>query len=147
MVPPSARPNSADRGFGAFDPTPCAAVPDVWKRLAEWNQVRNEQGETLIRHGLCVHFGRVLYGNVGSSQRLDLTIIGQPVNVAARGVDATRGLDADYLFTGDVVKSSGVGGEVPIGARNCKGIPQTVELFTFAAAVRETDEAQIFVSA
>ncbi len=110
-------------------------------------RIRHEHGEPPTSHGLCVHFGQVLYGNAGSTARLDFTIIGQAVNVAARGVEATGALDADYLFTGDFVKCFGNSGLVPIGARNFKGIPQFVELFTFAGAFRKADDAQICGSA
>jgi adenylate cyclase len=37
-----------------------------------------------IRFGLALHFGEVLYGNIGSGNRLDFTCIGPAVNLAAR---------------------------------------------------------------
>jgi adenylate cyclase len=37
-----------------------------------------------LRFGLALHFGDVLYGNVGSGDRLDFTCIGPAVNLAAR---------------------------------------------------------------
>jgi adenylate cyclase len=36
------------------------------------------------RFGLALHLGRVLYGNIGSANRLDFTCIGPAVNLAAR---------------------------------------------------------------
>ncbi len=128
---------------GGPAPTPLEAVDAIRKRLTKLNRARRDGGESHIRHGLCLHFGQVLYGNVGSSERLDFTIIGEAVNVAARGVDTTRDLDADYLFTGDFVKHFGNNGLVPIGGFTFKGIPQSVELFTFATGARETDSAQL----
>ena len=37
-----------------------------------------------IRFGLALHVGKVLYGNIGSGNRLDFTCIGPAVNLAAR---------------------------------------------------------------
>jgi adenylate cyclase len=36
------------------------------------------------RFGLALHVGEVLYGNIGSGNRLDFTCIGPAVNLAAR---------------------------------------------------------------
>lgn len=127
-------------------PAPLDAVRAIRKRLAQLNQTRRRQGEIPIQHGLCLHFGQVLYGNVGSTERLDFTIIGQAVNVAARGVDATRTLDADYLFTRDFVKGFSARGLVPVEALNFRGVPKSIELFTFTGGSRDTDKAQISVS-
>jgi adenylate cyclase len=41
----------------------------------------NAQG---VRFGLALHLGEVLYGNIGSGNRLDFTCIGPAVNLAAR---------------------------------------------------------------
>ena len=114
--------------------------------LAQLNRARRGQGEGPIRHGLCLHFGQVLYGNVGSSERLDFTIIGQAVNVAARGVEATRTLDTDYLFTRDFVEPFGETGLVPLDTFDFKGVPRPIQLFTFAVGARDTDDAQLTVS-
>ena len=37
-----------------------------------------------MRFGLALHIGDVLYGNIGSGNRLDFTCIGPAVNFAAR---------------------------------------------------------------
>jgi adenylate cyclase len=37
-----------------------------------------------LRFGLALHIGDVLYGNIGSGNRLDFTCIGPAVNCAAR---------------------------------------------------------------
>ena len=113
--------------------TPLAAVHKIRQRLADLNRARAEKDEPPIRHGMCLHYGRVLYGNVGSSQRLDFTIIGQDVNVAARGVEVAKALDADYLFTGDFVARFGARDLLPIGAHELRGIVNPVTLYCLAA--------------
>jgi len=55
--------------------------------LAARENVAAMQGtneETDVRFGLALHVGDVLYGNIGSGNRLDFTTIGPAVNLAAR---------------------------------------------------------------
>lgn len=128
------------------EPEPLEAVQAIRERLTELNRVRGSRGEPHIRQGLCLHFGQVLYGNVGSTERFDFTIIGQAVNVAARGVEATRTSDADYVLTGDFVKRFGDNGLLRIGDFKFKGVPRPIQLLTFAAGSHEPDDAQASVS-
>ena len=64
-------------------------------------------GHALLTHAVCMHFGRVLFGNIGSYERLDFTVIGATVNVAARGLDAAKARGLDYVFTAPFVERSG----------------------------------------
>jgi adenylate cyclase len=50
-----------------------------------------------LRFGLALHIGKVLYGNVGSENRLDFTCIGPAVNLAARIEKLTGELGATIL--------------------------------------------------
>jgi adenylate cyclase len=111
---------------------PLDAARAIQDRLARLNQTRRRRGAPGIRHGLCLHFGQVLYGNVGSSSRLDFTIIGQAVNVAARCVEISRDLGVEYLFTRDFVERFGEEGLAPVDVLDLRGIPRPIELFTFA---------------
>ena len=49
-----------------------------------------------------VAFGRVTYGNVGSQERLDFTVIGQPANIAARLGDYGKGVNERIVVTEDI---------------------------------------------
>lgn len=48
------------------------------------NSTRREKGLPCMEHGIALHYGEVQYGNIGAVRRLDFTVIGQTVNLAAR---------------------------------------------------------------
>jgi adenylate cyclase len=49
--------------------------------------------------GIALHFGNAAYGNVGSGARLDYTVIGRDVNLAARIADLCRKLNKSLLLS------------------------------------------------
>jgi adenylate cyclase len=59
-----------------------AAAYEARGNVAALNQLRTEIG--VVRFGLALHIGKVLYGNIGGGNRLDFTCIGPAVNLAAR---------------------------------------------------------------
>ncbi|MEM7546252.1 MAG: adenylate/guanylate cyclase domain-containing protein [Pseudomonadota bacterium] len=59
------------------------------------------QTEAGLSFGIGLHSGEVLYGNVGSKTRIDFTVLGQAVNVAARIEGLCARLDIPILFSGD----------------------------------------------
>lgn len=54
-----------------------------------------------LQFGIGMHFGDVLYGNIGSTSRLDFTVLGQTVNVAARIEGLCGKLGQPILFSQD----------------------------------------------
>ena len=56
---------------------------EVEEALAELNESLDSE-EPEYRHGIALHLGKVMYGNVGALKRLDFTVIGNAVNLAAR---------------------------------------------------------------
>lgn len=99
-------------------------------RLARLNRLRERQSRPLLHHALCVHFGRVLYGNVGSTERLDFTIIGEAVNIAARGVETAKRLHAAYVFTDALRRRFRDERLVSLGWHSLRDIAGCIELFT-----------------
>lgn len=124
------------------EPKPIEAILTIRNRLGELNRARSRSGEPALGHALCAHFGRALYGNVGSSERLDFTIIGDSVNIAARGVSTAKLLGTDYVFTRSFIQRFKSCMFVSIGRHAFKGIAEPLELFTFPVeAVGESDTA------
>ena len=73
------------------DARPCVACDGALTAAQEAiaaNEVLNERrraaGEPELAVDLVLHFGEVVYGNVGTSRRLDFTVIGKAVNEASR---------------------------------------------------------------
>ena len=95
--------------FGTPDPGDDDAARAVQAALAmnavlvDLNAERSRRGESEIRHGIGIHFGPVIAGNIGTEDRLEYTVIGDTVNVASRIQDACRELGESLLIS-DAVK-------------------------------------------
>jgi adenylate cyclase len=111
-------------------PDPLAAIEKIRQRLSTANIARAAGGEPPLHHGVCLHFGTVLYGNIGSRRRLDFTIIGDAVNVCARCVADTRRLGADYICTDAFARRFGEKGVTRIGECRVQGIAAPVVLYS-----------------
>jgi adenylate cyclase len=84
--------------FGAPDRRPDHADRALAAALEIATLVRREYGERL-RVGIGVNSGTVLAGTIGGGGRLEFTVIGDPVNTAARVEAATRLTGDDVLVT------------------------------------------------
>ncbi len=90
--------------------------------------------------GLGLHFGEVLYGNIGSESRIDFTVLGQAVNLAARIEGLCSGF-GEALFYSEVFA-----GHLPtpsrrVGREELKGFDTAFEIFTDGPAETSTGSA------
>lgn len=56
----------------------------IIETLKKWNQTRRAQNEEEIDMGIGIHTGLVVAGNMGAEDRLNYTVLGSNVNLAAR---------------------------------------------------------------
>lgn len=78
-----------------------------------------------------LHFGDVMYGNVGAPNRLDFTVIGTAVNVAARLSAQCKALEQPLLLSADVAS------HVPedlhsLGMQQLRHLADDLEVFVIA---------------
>ncbi len=62
----------------------CYATLDMQKRLVDLRKELREQGQPQLYTRMGINSGPIVVGNMGSSQRMDYTIMGDAVNLAAR---------------------------------------------------------------
>ena len=60
------------------------AAIDAIDSMAVLNHQRQRKQQPLIRFGIGLHVGEVIYGNIGSQKRLDFTVVGPAANRVAR---------------------------------------------------------------
>ena len=102
------------------------------ERIAELNKRRQADGKPTTEMYLGLHVGEVFYGNVGSRERLDFTVIGPAVNEASRIAAMCRSADQTVLMSAAFANVEGVGRRlVSVGRYALRGVAQPQELFTF----------------
>ncbi|MEC9346759.1 MAG: GAF domain-containing protein [Pseudomonadota bacterium] len=69
------------------------------RRLWEWNVHRKARGEMEVDMGLGLNTGSIVAGNIGSRKRMDYTMIGDGVNLAARLESACKQYSARILLS------------------------------------------------
>jgi adenylate cyclase len=71
----------------------------MMETLNKWNQKRASEGKLPVNIGIGLNTDNVVSGNIGSNKRMDFTIIGDGVNLAARLESACKQYGAKILIS------------------------------------------------
>lgn len=108
------------------------AAADALVRVRQVNERRTAEGLPVTRFYLGLHEGEVFYGNVGSADRLDFTVIGPAVNEASRIASMCRQLDQDVLLSSAFAAAAPDCRDrlISVGRYLLRGVGRPQELFT-----------------
>jgi adenylate cyclase len=102
-------------------------------RLGELNAQRRSEGRPVTDVYLGLHIGDVFYGNIGSLDRLDFTVIGPAVNEVSRIASMCRSVDRHILMSSNFVEAAPPARRndlVSVGRYALRGVDRAQELFT-----------------
>ena len=97
--------------FGALEHNPWQTADAVKAALAmraalaTYNRTLAGRGLATLEFGVGIHIGDVVAGVMGSDRFTEFTVIGDPVNIAARVEALTRVHQVDILVTEEVMKT------------------------------------------
>jgi adenylate cyclase len=101
------------------------------ERVEELNRRRAADGRPITHMYLGLHVGEVFYGNVGSRERLDFTVIGPAVNEASRIAAMCRSVDQPVLMSSAFADVRDIKRRlVSVGRYALRGVAHPQELFT-----------------
>jgi adenylate cyclase len=93
------------------------------------NEARATGGLDPVRFGVGLHIGPVMFGNIGTQDRLDFTVIGPAVNRAARLESLTKELKVPVCASAEF-RAVTTETMVSLGMHSLKGLPEPLEVFT-----------------
>lgn len=104
------------------------AVRQARGSMVDLNRERQQQGLSPLGYGIGLHLGEIMYGNIGTPERLEFTVIGEAANEAARVEGMTKTLGKKTLLSAKVAECYG-GPLVSTGVHALRGVDDEMELF------------------
>ncbi len=135
--------------FGAPEPDPedplraVRAALEMRGRLEDINRNFRTRDLPEIKAGIGLHSGQVVAGNMGHSQRMEYTVIGDTVNLASRLEGMTKELACDIVLSHDLYVQVQAHVEVePLREITVKGRDQAVMVYKLIGLKEESSGSQ-----
>jgi adenylate cyclase len=97
--------------------------------MVHLDAVRQAQGLPPLPFGAALHFGEMLWGNIGAADRLDFTAIGPAVNLVSRLEGLCKPLGRNVLISG-AIAAKVTTALIPLGGHQMRGIAAPCAVFT-----------------
>ncbi len=123
-----------EKGDGALQAVQCGI--EILECLKEWNQERCEKGLPQIEMGIGVHTGEMVAGNMGAENRLNYTVLGANVNLAARLCQQAK--PQEMLISEVTLEEPGVKGRIkvsPVQRVELKGFKQRISVYSVTSSL------------
>ena len=113
-------------------PAALAAARETLALVEVLNATETAAGNPALSLNIALHAGEVTYGNIGTADRLDFTVIGPAVNEAARLEGLCKVLGKPILISKSFVQAAGGVREplLSVGRHPLRGVREPQEVFT-----------------
>ena len=121
--------------LGAFDiggtssATACCQALHAALHARDGLEAANRDRELPMEAGIALHYGDVVYGNIGCEKRLDFTVIGAAVNEATRIEALCRTLGRPLLISAEFAKVCTCHPMESLGRHRLRGVAAPQEIF------------------
>jgi len=118
-----------------------AAAAAARRAVADVNRRRTAASEPTTNMYLGLHIGEVFYGNIGSKERLDFTVVGPAVNEVSRIASMCRSVDQPLLVSSAFAAAIGEPKKllVSVGRYALRGVGRPQDLYTIDPSLNATD--------
>jgi|GEM_PF-406665 len=117
----------------------CKAAVEIQKRLAILNEQWSAEGKPVLITRCGIHIGNVIVGNMGSSDRINYTALGDTVNLASRLEGTNKIYGTHIMVSQDIVQEVRDKGDFcPIDIVSVKGRMEGVKIFELVG-IRDGD--------
>jgi adenylate cyclase len=109
-----------------------SAAREVRERVRVVNEERESRGAARFDYGVGLHRGEVLYGNIGTPERLEFSVVGAAANETARIEAFTKKAGTDIVLSETVARHVDINGIRSLGKQQRRGVGCEIEVYALA---------------